>query len=130
MNQTIKTIFALFVLVFLVSCATQVQESVKQSAPATNSQKPITSLESGSVLVEIKDFSFAPAELHVKAGAVVEWINLDNVPHTATSTSGPESFDSKTLSKNEKYAFTFTKQGTYEYYCEFHPGMRAKIVVE
>ena len=127
-----KIIALLFVLVFLVSCATQeaVKPVLQQSAPQTLNPKLQTGTEIGSALVEIKDFTFSPADLHVKAGTVVEWINLDSAQHTVTSTSGPESFDSKALKKDQKYAFTFSKPGTYEYYCSLHPGMSAKVVVE
>ncbi len=128
MNKTIKTIFALLVLVFLVSCATQ-QVPAAQRVQTTKTE--VAPKDNVAVqTVELKGFAFAPETLTVKAGTVVEWVNLDSAQHTVTSTSGPESFDSKKLEQNGRYSFTFTKPGTYEYYCELHPGMKGKVVVE
>src|SRR5437762_7071845 len=50
--------------------------------------------------------------------------------HTATaSTKGPDGkavFDSGTLKKaGASYSFTFTKPGTYNYYCVYHGGTTA-----
>jgi Copper binding proteins, plastocyanin/azurin family len=33
-------------------------------------------------------------------------------------------------SRFEKYAFTFTAPGSYEYFCSLHPQMKATIIVE
>ena len=58
------------------------------------------------------------------------WTNEDDVPHTVTIKSGPESFDSGTLQKGATFEHTFTKPGTYEYKCSIHPSMSATVVVE
>ena len=34
------------------------------------------------------------------------------------------------LDTNDKFSFTFTKAGTYPYYCSVHPRMVAKVVVQ
>jgi plastocyanin len=83
----------------------------------------------GQILVSIDNFTFAPKDLIVAAGTTVTWVNHDDVPHTATSTAGPASFDSKALDTDDKYSFTFSKPGTYRYYCKVHPHMTASVVV-
>ena len=36
-------------------------------------------------VVEIQDLKFIPNEINVKPGDVVQWVNHDFVPHTATA---------------------------------------------
>jgi plastocyanin len=44
--------------------------------------------------------------------------------------SSEGSFKSKGLDTDDKYSYTFTKPGTYSYYCSIHPKMTGKIVVQ
>jgi len=64
----------------------------------------------------------------VKAGTTVTWINEDDVPHTVASSS--KFFKSKTLDTADKFSFTFTTPGTYDYFCSVHPHMTGAVVVE
>lgn len=79
--------------------------------------------------VTIENFAFGPADLTIEVGDTVTWTNLDGAPHTATSTSGPASFDSGTLNTDGTFSFTFDTAGTYEYFCEIHPEMLGSITV-
>jgi plastocyanin len=96
--------------------------------PTIDAVQPL-GVAKGQILVSIDNFTFAPKDLTVAAGTTVTWVNHDDVPHTATSTAGPQSFDSKALDTDEKYSFTFSKSGTYRYYCKVHPHMTASVVV-
>jgi amicyanin len=78
--------------------------------------------------VKIDNFSFGPAELKVAVGTTVTWTNRDDIPHTAVSTD--KVFKSKVLDTDEKFSFTFSKPGTYEYFCSIHPKMTGKVVVQ
>jgi len=78
--------------------------------------------------VTIDNFSFGPAELKVPVGATVTWTNRDDIPHTAVSSD--KIFKSKVMDTDEKFSFTFSKPGTYEYFCSIHPKMTGKIVVQ
>jgi plastocyanin len=78
--------------------------------------------------VTIDNFSFAPQTLTVPVGATVTWTNRDDIPHTVVSNDGL--FKSKTRDTDEKFSFTFTKAGTYPYFCSIHPKMTGKIVVQ
>lgn len=80
--------------------------------------------------VSIDDFKFTPRELSVSVGDTVTWVNRDDVPHTATSKDDPPTFDSKALDTDDKYSFTFTKPGTYSYYCKVHTHMTGSIIVK
>ncbi|HEX2766158.1 MAG TPA: cupredoxin family copper-binding protein [Candidatus Limnocylindria bacterium] len=89
---------------------------------------PASGVRAGSShLVEIEDFAFTPATLTIQVGETVTWTNLDQVEHTATSTSG--AFDSGLLGQGESYSVTFTEAGTYDYLCTPHPSMTGQIVV-
>lgn len=77
--------------------------------------------------IEIKDFSFQPKLVTVPVGAKIVWVNKDEEPHTVTSTD--RIFVSKALDTDDQFSFTFTKPGTYEYFCSVHPRMVAKVVV-
>jgi plastocyanin len=39
-------------------------------------------------------------------------------------------FKSKVLDTDEKFSYTFTKAGTYPYYCTIHPKMTGQVVVQ
>ena len=91
---------------------------------ASSAGKPAAGAE-----VKIDNFSFGPATLTIPAGSTVTWTNHDDVPHVVTSDDN-KLFKSKALDTDDRFSFTFTNPGTYNYYCAIHPRMTAKIVVE
>jgi amicyanin len=86
------------------------------------------SASAADATVKIDNFTFDPPRLTVKAGTSVTWYNEDDIPHTVVASG--KAFRSKTLDTEDKYAFTFTTPGTYEYFCSLHPHMTGTIVVE
>ena len=78
--------------------------------------------------VKIDNFSFGPQTVTVPVGATVIWINHDDIPHTVVSTDGL--FKSKVRDTDETFSYTFTKAGTYPYFCSVHPKMTGKVVVQ
>jgi plastocyanin len=78
--------------------------------------------------VKIDNFSFGPQTITVHVGATVTWTNRDDIPHTVVSTDGM--FKSKVRDTDEKFSYTFTKAGTYSYFCSVHPKMTGKVVVQ
>ena len=78
-----------------------------------------------SVVVEIHQFKFAPAEIEVAAGTTVTFTNLDLVPHTATG----DGFDTGTLKKGESKEITFSEAGDFPYLCTFHRHMKGRVRV-
>jgi plastocyanin len=86
--------------------------------------------KTSTVEVKIDNFSFGPANLTVVAGTTVTWTNRDDIPHTVVSTDDPKTFKSKVLDTDEKFSFTFTKAGTYPYFCSIHPKMTGKVIVQ
>ena len=78
--------------------------------------------------VKIDNFVFGPQTITVPVGATVTWTNKDDIPHTTVSTDGV--FKSKVMDTDEKFSHTFTKAGTYSYFCSIHPKMIGKVVVQ
>ena len=89
---------------------------------ASAQQKPETTE------VKIDNFSFGPGTLTVPVGTTVTWTNRDDVPHTVVSTEGV--FKSKVLGTDEQFSFTFSKAGSYPYFCSIHPNMTGRVVVQ
>jgi len=79
--------------------------------------------------VKIDNFSFAPREITVAKGTTVNWVNRDDIPHTVVS-DDKTTFKSKPLDTDDKFSYTFGKEGTYTYFCSIHPKMTAKVVVK
>jgi plastocyanin len=78
--------------------------------------------------VKIDNFSFGPGTLTVLVGTTVTWTNRDDIPHTVVSTDG--TFKSRVLDTDEKFSFTFSKAGTFPYFCSIHPKMTGKVIVQ
>jgi len=78
--------------------------------------------------ITIKSFKFMPASATVKAGTKLTFVNDDNAAHTATSNDG-SAFDTGGLPQGKSKAVMLTKPGTYTYYCQFHPFMKATVTV-
>jgi plastocyanin len=94
------------------------------SSRVTATDQPTTA----NVAVKIDNFVFGPQAITVPVGTTVTWTNSDDIPHTAVSTDGV--FKSKVMDTDEKFSYTFTKAGTYSYYCSVHPKMTGQIVVK
>jgi plastocyanin len=77
--------------------------------------------------IEIRANRFDREELTISPGTTVTWINHDDDTHTVTSTASV--FRSPGLDTDETYAYTFTRPGTYEYYCTLHPLMTGRVIV-
>jgi plastocyanin len=84
--------------------------------------------DSPAAAVKIDNFTFSPNLLTIEKGTTVRWTNHDDVPHTVVADD--KSFKSKALDTDEAFAYTFTKPGTYSYFCSLHPKMVAKVVVK
>ena len=80
--------------------------------------------------------NFTLQDLTVSVGQTVIWENSDNAPHTVThrvTDSDPPMVDSEfrsgTLTQSDQFSHVFNTTGTFQYYCEIHPNMRATITV-
>src|SRR4051812_24966414 len=85
-------------------------------------------IAAGSSGVTIADFSFSPGSLTIKQGDTVTWVNNGPTPHSATATGG--SFNTGILKAGQSASHTFDQAGTYSYFCQPHPFMKATVVVQ
>jgi plastocyanin len=77
---------------------------------------------------ETDQLKFNPSSTSVKVGDVVEWNNGSSVAHNVTFDDF-QNITSDTMNSGDKYQVKFTKAGTYQYHCTFHPGMDGTITV-
>jgi len=84
--------------------------------------------DSPAVQVKIDNFVFSPNPLTVPVGSTIRWTNQDDIPHNVVSDD--KSFKSKALDTDETFTYTFTKPGTYTYFCSIHPKMTGKVIVQ
>lgn len=90
--------------------------------------------------VGISGFRFSPDEVQVDPGDTVTWrYNGPDTNHSVTSQppGQAEEFDSDPgrMPRNEdhpigtSFKHTFTKSGTFTYFCKVHPSMRGRVIV-
>jgi len=109
---------------FTASVVIAIAMLIAGSPSVTASDQP----SAAAAEVKIDNFVFGPQTITVPVGATVTWTNKDDIPHTSVSTEGV--FKSKVMDTDEKFSYTFTKAGTYSYYCTIHPKMTGKVVVQ
>ena len=95
----------------------------KAYGPALVEEKP-----AAETAIKIDNFTFSPDTVTVPVGSTLRWTNRDDIPHTVVS-DDKTSFKSKALDTDETFSYTFTKPGTYVYFCSIHPKMTGKIIV-
>ena len=91
--------------------------------------QPLPQQPSSPVDVKIDNFTYSPVTVTVATGTTVKWTNRDDIPHTVVS-EDKSTFKSKALDTDDSFSYTFTKPGTYTYFCSIHPKMTAKVVVQ
>jgi plastocyanin len=101
-------------------------QSLGDEAAAAPASKP-KALAAASGSVTIADFSFAPKTITVNVGDTVTWNNNGPTPHSAKANDG--SFDTGILKKGQSASHTFNQAGTFSYFCQPHPFMKATVVV-
>lgn len=83
-----------------------------------------------TVKVGIDHLIFSPADIKAKVGDTIEWINQDVVAHTATlgKTSLLKAWE-VIIPAKKTAELKLTEAGTMDYYCRYHPNMKARITV-
>ncbi|MBK0402645.1 cupredoxin domain-containing protein [Adhaeribacter sp. BT258] len=84
-------------------------------------KKPVTHT------VEIVQMKFKPAQITVKSGDKIVFVNRDMVVHNVTEASA-KSWKSPDLATGKSWSMVATKSASY--YCTFHPVMKGKITLK
>jgi plastocyanin len=97
-------------------------------APAPPAPGDTAAAPSGRTLnAGIKSLSFQPNRIEVTAGTTVTWTNKDPLEHSVTAVD--RSFDSGLIPSGGTWRYTFTRPGTYQFYCQPHPFMKGVVIV-
>ncbi len=138
-------LLGLALLGFACSAPADDQAAAGNSAPAEVTSEE--GADAGAAVIDVENIAFKPSNMKVLKGTEVTWTSMDaGVRHTATSGSPGEReiagvqkgskakagglFDGDLPDAGSEFSFTFKKAGTYDYFCEVHPSMKATIVVE
>jgi plastocyanin len=84
------------------------------------------SAHAATVQITMENLVISPAEASAKVGDIVEWINKDIFVHTATARNGDWDV---TMPPKKTVSSVLKTAGTIEYYCRFHPNMKATLNV-
>jgi len=77
--------------------------------------------------IEIAAMKFVPAEITVRKGDKITFVNNDMVTHDITEDPG-KSWSSSMLPAGGSWSLTVTESAAY--YCTLHPTMRGMIIVK
>jgi plastocyanin len=78
------------------------------------------------VQVKIADLAFSPAEITIKEGDTIEWVNSDFIDHTATANNGDWDV---LIAAGQSARQQFDRAGTSKYFCRAHPDMTGTVHV-
>ncbi|MFB9268247.1 cupredoxin domain-containing protein [Bradyrhizobium erythrophlei] len=79
-----------------------------------------------TIQIVMENLVISPAEASAKVGDTIEWVNNDIFAHTATAMNGD--FD-VTIAPKKTATSVLSKPGTVEYYCRYHPNMKAVLTI-
>jgi plastocyanin len=82
--------------------------------------------QAATIQIVMDNLVVLPAEATARVGDTIEWINKDVFAHTATARNGD--FDVIMLPK-KTVTSVLKKAGTVEFYCRYHPNMKAVLTI-
>ncbi len=75
------------------------------------------------------EYGYVPARVRIKAGSTLTFVNVGDLPHTATAMEKRD-WDTGALAKGGTTTVTFSQPGNYYYICLPHPWMYGQVIVE
>jgi plastocyanin len=84
------------------------------------------SADAATIQIVMENLVISLAEATAKVGDTIEWINKDIFAHTATARNGDWDV---AMPPKKTVTLVLKKAGTVEYYCRFHPNMKATLTV-
>jgi plastocyanin len=111
---------AVRVALLAVAVLTRLPSSTSLAAAAA-AAKPVTHT------ITIEGMQFKPADVKIKPGDSVVWVNADMFPHTVTSTA--DAFDSHQIDAGKSWKFRAATAGEFPYVCSLHPTMQGMLRV-
>jgi len=80
-----------------------------------------------TIQIVMENLVVSPAEATAKVGDTLELVNKDVLAHTATAKNGD--FD-VIMPPKKTVTYVLKKAGSVDYYCRFHPNMKATLKIE
>ncbi len=81
------------------------------------------------VIINIKSLRFEPDTVIISPGTTVVWVNKDSVSHKVVAYD--RLFYGSRMETDDRYSFTFTKEGTHRYFDAVFPKIgRGTIIVK
>lgn len=99
------------------------------TAPQTTAVTPSRTASVSDNTITIIKNEFRPANMTVKAGSTVRWVNQDDHPHRIEFAD--KSFQPSTylLGSSQSASQRFDHTGTYDFSCMIHPYMQGAVTV-
>jgi len=128
MGRSLRVLAVVALLMAVSACSTQKDTGFNHLA----TPKPSSSGAAGNGVQLVAGNAFQPGTLQIKAGQSVTWTYSDSSGQPHNVLSDTKLFDSnpqcsgtdqtKCMSQGSTFSFTFSKPGTYHYYCIIHGG--------
>jgi plastocyanin len=113
----------------LVACFSERTSGPSNTLEGCNAQLPAEAF--GSTIVIIRDFAFTPAQVQVRPGTKVTWVNCGASGEDAhTSTADGGTWTSQLLAPGATFTREFPNAGAFPYHCQPHPQMTGSVTVE
>ena len=101
----------------------------QSTAPEGECRFPVDEVIPGSTVVVIRRFAFGPAEVSVRPGERVTWINCDE--DVAYQHGGRRRLVLAAPGAGRRvHPGRFRRPGEFPYHCEPHPFMTGRVIVE
>ena len=84
------------------------------------------SVHAAAIQITMENLVISPAEASAKVGDTIEWIDKDIFVHTATARNGHWDV---TMPPKKTVTLVLKKAGLIDYYCRFHPNLKATLEV-
>jgi plastocyanin len=143
MKRILLLTMAVVVLLLTAGCT----QSAPQARPAATTVTPTLTLVKSTVTatpaaplvttrapvsdttIIIQKMAYNPAQLTVKAGDIVRWVNKDSVVHSVVFSKDAKIDPSGVLAPSQSFSVRFYNTGVYNYSCGQHPQMQGSVVV-
>ena len=83
-----------------------------------------------TVEVKIQDYKFLPAEVRIKAGDTVKWINMEKRTSHSVLFPAENGLESERMFPGESWKRVFAAPGRHEYRCGPHEEMKGVVHVD
>jgi plastocyanin len=127
MHRALSALLACSAIVLVAGCGSSGSSSSTGNsnagiaAPPTKNPKTSTPPRSGRVNVTYQNIAISPANITVKVGTKIKWVNRDPTAHNVSSDSGPSQIMSKDFSQGGSFTYTPLTPGVIHYVCSIHP---------